>query len=36
MKSTLMLYCQHSVGVGHLIRSFALATLLPSIGTCCF
>lgn len=28
MKSTLMLYCQHSVGVGHLIRSFALAEAL--------
>jgi predicted glycosyltransferase len=28
MKSTLMLYCQHSVGVGHLIRSFALANAL--------
>jgi predicted glycosyltransferase len=28
MKSTLMLYCQHSVGVGHLIRSFALAKAL--------
>jgi predicted glycosyltransferase len=28
MKSTLMLYCQHSVGVGHLIRSIALAEAL--------
>ena len=28
MKSTLMLYCQHSVGVGHLIRSVSLAQAL--------
>jgi len=27
-KPTLMLYCQHSVGVGHLVRSFSLAQAL--------
>lgn len=30
MKSTLMLYCQHSVGVGHLIRSLGLAQALAA------
>ncbi len=28
MKPTLLFYCQHSVGVGHLMRSFALARSL--------
>lgn len=28
MKPTLLLYCQHSVGIGHLTRSFALAQAL--------
>jgi predicted glycosyltransferase len=29
-KPALMLYCQHSVGVGHLVRSFALAEALAA------
>jgi len=29
-KPSLLFYCQHSVGVGHLVRSFSLATTLTA------
>ena len=28
MQKTLLFYCQHSVGIGHLVRSFALVNSL--------
>ncbi len=30
MTPALLLYCQHSVGLGHLMRSYALADALAS------